>query len=51
MPLFDTPGPILVTVDIGVGDVRITATNRTDTLVEVRPSDLSKKTAVAAAAG
>jgi hypothetical protein len=49
MPLFDTPGPILVTVDIGVGDVRITATNRTDTLVEVRPSDPSKKTDVAAA--
>ena len=49
MPLFDTPGPILVTVDIGVGDVRITATDRTDTSVEVRPSDPSKKADVAAA--
>lgn len=49
MPLFDTPGPILVTLDIGVGDVRITATNRTDTFVEVRPTDPSKKADVAAA--
>ena len=49
MPLFDTPGPILVTVDIGVGDVRIAATNRTDTFVEVRPTDPSKKADVAAA--
>jgi len=49
MPLFDTAGPILVTVDIGVGDVRITATNRLDTFVEVRPTDPSKKADVAAA--
>ncbi len=49
MPLFDTPGPILVTVDIGVGDVRINATNRTDTFVEVHPTDPSKKADVAAA--
>ena len=38
MPLFDTPGPIHVIVDIGVGDVRITASDRTGHLVEVRPS-------------
>ena len=50
MPRFDTPGPILVTVDIGVGDVRITASNRTDTFVEVRPSDPAKQADVAAAA-
>ena len=49
MPRFDTPGPILVTVDIGVGDVRVTATNRTDTFVEVRPTDPSKKADAAAA--
>jgi len=26
-------------IEIGVGDARITATDRTDTVVEVRPSD------------
>ena len=32
MPTFDTPHPISVHVDI-VGDVRITASDRTDTVV------------------
>jgi DUF4097 and DUF4098 domain-containing protein YvlB len=36
---FDTPEPITATVDIVVGDVRITASDRADTVVEVRPSD------------
>ena len=39
MPTFDTPEPISVTLDLGVGDVRITASDRADTVVEVRPSD------------
>nr|AGZ15479.1 hypothetical protein [Streptomyces sp. MK498-98F14] len=39
MPVFDTPEPIHVTLDIHVGDVRISAEDRTDTVVEVRPSD------------
>lgn len=39
MPRYDTPEPISVTIELGVGDVRITATDRTDTVVEVRPSD------------
>ena len=39
MPTFDTPEPISVTLELGVGDVRITASDRTDTVVEVRPSD------------
>jgi hypothetical protein len=39
MPAFDTPGPIRVVIEIGVGDARITATDRSDTVVEVRPSD------------
>jgi hypothetical protein len=39
MPAFDTPGPITVVIEIGVGDARITATDRSDTVVEVRPSD------------
>lgn len=39
MPTFDTPEPITVVIEIGVGDARITATDRGDTVVEVRPSD------------
>src|SRR4051812_40196095 len=39
MPIFDTPEPIEVTVEIPVGDIRVTASGRTDTLVEVVPSD------------
>ncbi|WNV88268.1 DUF4097 family beta strand repeat-containing protein [Umezawaea sp. Da 62-37] len=39
MPIFDTPDPIDVTVDIPSGDVRIVASDRTDTVVEVRPGD------------
>ena len=39
MPAFETPQPIFVTIDIGAGDVRLVAGDRTDTVVEVRPSD------------
>jgi DUF4097 and DUF4098 domain-containing protein YvlB len=39
MPTFDTPEPISVAVDLAVGDVRITASDRDDTAVEVLPSD------------
>lgn len=39
MPAFDTPGPITATVDVYVGDARITAGDRVDTTVEVRPTD------------
>jgi hypothetical protein len=49
MPIFDTPEPIAVSLEIGVGDVRITATDRSDTVVEVRPSDESKRDDVSAA--
>jgi hypothetical protein len=49
MPTFDTPEPISVTVELGVGDVRIVASDRTDTMVEVRPSDPVKKADVTAA--
>jgi hypothetical protein len=49
MPTFDTPQPISVTVDLGVGDLRIVASDRTDTIVEVRPSDPAKKADVTAA--
>jgi DUF4097 and DUF4098 domain-containing protein YvlB len=37
--MFDTPEPIDVTIEISTGDVRVTAGDRTDTVVEVRPSD------------
>jgi DUF4097 and DUF4098 domain-containing protein YvlB len=49
VPTFDTPEPITATIDIGIGDVRITAGDRADTLVEVRPSDASDKEDVKAA--
>ncbi|RSM73135.1 hypothetical protein DMB66_03615 [Actinoplanes sp. ATCC 53533] len=41
MPTFDTPTPIHATLELIVGDVRITATDRTDTTVEIRPTDPS----------
>ncbi|MBO0786717.1 MAG: hypothetical protein J2P33_11660, partial [Actinobacteria bacterium] len=34
-----TPEPISVTLDLGAADVRIAASDRTDTVVEFRPSD------------
>lgn len=43
MPTFDTPGPISVSVEIGLGDIRIAAADRSDTVVEVRPSDGTRK--------
>ena len=49
MRTFDTPEPISVTVELGVGDLRIVASDRTDTMVEVRPSDAAKKADVTAA--
>jgi DUF4097 and DUF4098 domain-containing protein YvlB len=49
MPVFDTPEPISVTIDVAVGDIRITADDRDDTVVEVRPSDGSHEPDVRAA--
>jgi DUF4097 and DUF4098 domain-containing protein YvlB len=49
MPTFHTPEPISVTVELVVGDLRIVASDRTDTMVEVRPSDPAKKADVTAA--
>ena len=39
---FSTPSPVAVTLDLYVADVRIVASDRTDTIVEVRPSDPGK---------
>ncbi|MEA2299103.1 MAG: hypothetical protein QOF77_2039 [Solirubrobacteraceae bacterium] len=49
MPTFDTPEPISVTVELGVGDIRIAASDRADTVVEVAPSDPAKRSDVSAA--
>jgi hypothetical protein len=39
MPTFDTPGPIAATVAVGGARVRVTASDRTDTVVLVEPID------------
>lgn len=39
MPTFSTPEPIAVTVEFGAGEARITATDRVDTVVDIRPTD------------
>jgi DUF4097 and DUF4098 domain-containing protein YvlB len=43
MPTFDTPKPISATIDLGLGDVRIRATDTGTTVVEVQPSDASNE--------
>ena len=49
MPKFETPQPIAVTVDVFVGNVEVIASDRTDAVVEVRPSDPDRKADVRAA--
>jgi DUF4097 and DUF4098 domain-containing protein YvlB len=49
MPVFATPEPISVTIDLYCGDVRVVASDRADTVVEVRPSDESNDSDVKAA--
>ena len=49
MKTFETPKPISVTVELGVGDLRVVASERTDTAVDVRPSDPSNRADVLAA--
>lgn len=49
MPTFDTPEPIEVILDVDVGDLRIVATDRADTVVEVLPTNPAKGSDVAAA--
>jgi DUF4097 and DUF4098 domain-containing protein YvlB len=39
MPTFDTPEPIFANIDLVIGNVRINASDRTDTVVEVRPGN------------
>lgn len=49
MPTFDTPEPIFATLELAVGAVRINASDRTDTVVEVRPSNEANSADVQAA--
>jgi DUF4097 and DUF4098 domain-containing protein YvlB len=49
MPTFDTPEPISVNLELGVGDVSIVASDRPDTVVDVGPSDPAKRADVSAA--
>jgi hypothetical protein len=49
MPTFDSRGPISVNVEIGVGEIRMIAGDRIDTVVDVRPADPSRQRDVAAA--
>jgi DUF4097 and DUF4098 domain-containing protein YvlB len=49
MPTFATPHPVSATVELALGDVRITASERADTVVDVRPSDAANEADVKAA--
>jgi hypothetical protein len=49
MASFDTPEPISMSVELGAGHIQIAAGDRVDTVVEVRPSDPSKRADVTAA--
>jgi DUF4097 and DUF4098 domain-containing protein YvlB len=49
MPTFQTPESINVTLDLSVGYVRIAASDRADTVVDVRPSDEAEESDVEAA--
>ncbi|MEJ2887021.1 DUF4097 family beta strand repeat-containing protein [Actinomycetospora aeridis] len=48
MPTFDTPAPITATIDLPIGDIRIVATDRPDTTVEVHhsPADRAEAEAI-----
>jgi DUF4097 and DUF4098 domain-containing protein YvlB len=46
---FSTPSPIAVALDLYVADVRFAVSDRTDTVVEVRPSDPNKAADIKAA--
>ncbi|MEV7129610.1 DUF4097 family beta strand repeat-containing protein [Streptomyces sp. NPDC093260] len=49
MPSFDTPAPIAVTAHVGAGSLHFTASDRSDTVVEVRPADPGRDKDVRAA--
>src|SRR5687767_12904917 len=47
MPVFSTPTPPAVHVDLPAGDLRLCATERQDTVVEVRPAEPASSDAYA----
>ncbi|NIH80832.1 DUF4097 family beta strand repeat-containing protein [Amycolatopsis viridis] len=49
MPAFDTPEPITVAVDLLAGEARFVASDRVDTVVEVRPGDPDSEADIRAA--
>jgi DUF4097 and DUF4098 domain-containing protein YvlB len=49
MPTFDTPEPITARIETAAGRVRLSATDRDDTVVEVRPCNESRAADVRAA--
>jgi hypothetical protein len=49
MPTFDTPEPVSVTIEIAMGDVKLVAGDRVDTVVDVRPTDPASERDVKAA--
>ncbi|MGW7358365.1 DUF4097 family beta strand repeat-containing protein [Streptomyces sp. NPDC054802] len=51
MPSFDTPEPISATAHVVAGSIQFTASDRLDTVVEVRPRDPKKDLDVRAADG
>lgn len=46
MPTFSTPGPVAATVQVAGARVRVTASDRDDTVVQVEPIDPSRRTDV-----
>ncbi len=50
MRTFDTPGPIALVLELGVGGVQIVSSDRADTVVEVEPTNAAKPADVTAAA-
>ncbi|GGX96116.1 DUF4097 family beta strand repeat-containing protein [Streptomyces fructofermentans] len=49
MQKFDTPAPVAAVLDIPAGRIRFIAADRTDTTVEILPSDASRRVDVKAA--
>jgi DUF4097 and DUF4098 domain-containing protein YvlB len=50
MTTFQTPHPVVVDVDLGWGDLHVVASDRADTVVEVRPANAEKSGDVKTAA-
>ncbi len=42
MTVFQTPEPISVSLEFGIGDLRLVASESTETVVEVKPTDPTK---------